>query len=220
MYLVDVGHGTRFTILYENGSEFTGVFDGRIDHISFYIHCPDIQKNLEHYINTRPTLKFFSKESFYTFTGEILGKSERRNPLLETLDIKIVTPIKPAGTGRVDFRINIAFKVKIHSFVDEQKSLFLGDFLCDAISCDVSKGGIRIWADYDMIKQSGEKFTLVFSLNSDSTYFVPAQLIRAQNNTFTRSYYFDYGFVFDFSSMPERQEKLLIDILEAKIRLK
>ena len=220
MYLVDVGHGTQFTISYEDGAEYSGVFDGRIDHMSFYIHCPDIQRNLEKLINTRPTMMFFGKESFYTFTGEIIGKSERKNPMLDTFDVKIITPFKASGTGREDFRINISFKVKIHAFVDDQKSLFLGDYICESISSDVSKGGIRIWADHDLMKFKNEKFTLVFSLSNDWTYFVPAELVRCQPNMATRSYYFDYGFVFDFSTMPERREKLLMDVLEAKIRLK
>ena len=220
MYLVDVGHGTSFTISYEDGTEYSGVFDGRIDHMSFYIHCPDIQEKLDKFVNTQPLMTFFGKESFYTFTGLILGKSDRKNHALDTIDVKIITPFKSSGTGRVDIRINITFKVKIHHFVDDQKNLFLGDFICDTISNDVSKGGIRLWADHDLIKNKDQMFTLVFSLSHDWTYFIPAQLVRCQPNLVTRSYYFDYGFTFDFSTMPERQDKLLMDVLEAKIRLK
>jgi len=218
MYLVDIGHGTEFTLIFEDEVEYTGIFDGRIDHMCFYIHCQDIFSKLEKFIDAKATMKFFAKDSFYTFTGQIIGKSERKNPTLETLDVRIMSPFKPVDLGRTDFRINITFKIKIHSFVDDQKSLFLGDFICDSISNNVSKSGICIWADNDLNKNKGEMFTLVFSVFPEWTYFAPAKLVRCQQNQATRSYSFEYGFAFDFSATPERQEKLLMDILEAKIR--
>ena len=220
MYLVDVGYGTRFTIAFDDGMEYSGVFDGRIDHMSFYIHCPEIQKNLDKYVKTKPLMTFFGKESYYTFTGEILGRSDRTNFMLETFDVKIISPFKVSDSGRAEFRIAINFKTKIHEFVDNQKNLFMGEFLSEGVSQDVSRGGIRLWTDIDLMKKKNQKFTLAFSLNPNSTYFIPAELVRCSPNMVTRSYYFDYVFVFDFTDMPDRKEKFLMDILEAKMRSK
>ena len=217
MYLSDIDTGAQLTITFEDGRELIGVFEGIIDHMNFYVHCPEIFRDIDEFINKNPTIKFFAGENFYTFTAEIMGKSERKNSMLDTVDILIKTAFKE-GAQRKEFRMNVNMKVKIHSYVDSAKTLFLGDWICDALAEDISKSGIRLWADYKLDVPQATLFTLEFSLARDKSYFIPASLMRSQPNTATRSYNYDYGFVFDFSQIPEKQEQLLMDILVSKIK--
>jgi len=217
VYVHNISRGTHLTLTFENGFEYHAVFDGNIDHMSFYVICPEIQKDLERFIETTPQVKFLAGELFYTFTASIVGKSQRSDAIHDTMDFKITTPFKEEQR-RTDFRIEIALKVKIHSYVDDFRKLYTGEWLCEAVSSDVSKHGIRIFADQSLDGPLGTLYTLEFSLRTGWIYLVPAKLVRNQRNMETRSYAFDYGFVFDFTNMPEKEEKLLLDILEAKIR--
>ena len=218
MYLSDIQYDTNFNLEFEDGSFHRGFFDGRIDHMQFYLHCPEILSEIDSFINREPTMKFFVSDKCYTFTALITGASNRRPPALRTIDIKIISPIKEGETGRADIRINLSMQVRVHHHDEDPKSLFLGDMICNSKSVDISKSGIRLWADANLIAHKGNYLTLAFSISKDWTYIIPSKLLRAEKNRTTLSYAFDYGLQFDFSTMEHRQEKLLMDILESKIR--
>ena len=214
MYLSNINTGTSFEVTFDDGQELTCIFDGKIDHISFYVQCYDIFANIDSYVGKIPTFKFHVQEKYYTFTGEILGVS--KYSMVDTVDVIIRTPIKE-GTDRKEFRIETNMKVRIFDYSEDRQNRHAGDWICDAQSSDISKKGIRVFCDHKLIEPKDGLFTLEFKLTREGSYVVPAKLIRNQSNTATRSYNYDLGFLFDFSNDPDKQEKLLMDLLYAKI---
>jgi len=217
VYIHQVQRGTEFKFTFDDGFEVDGLFDGNIDHMQFYIICPDISRRIEQYKEKEPEVAFTANESYYKFKAKLLGVSAKKEAIHDSLEFRVITPFKEVQR-REDFRIHIALKVRIHEYSDDYKKLYSKGWVCDALSEDVSKNGIRLWADYAVPAELGTLFTLEFSLKPGWIYMIPAVLNRLQPNTVTRSYNYDYGFIFDFSQMPDKQEKLLLDILEFKIK--
>ena len=216
MYLSNVNTGTNFEITFEDGREFNSVFEGKIDHISFYIQCYDIFSNIEEFAGQTPMFKFHVQDKYYTFTGEILGRSSSKQAMVDTVDVIIRTPFKE-GTDRKEFRIETNMRVRIFDYSDDVQTRYAGDWICDAQSSDVSKKGIRLFCDHKLRSEYEDQFTLEFKFARDNSFTLPAKLVRTQSNTSTRSYNYDYGFIFDYSKNPELEEKFLMDLLYAKI---
>ena len=216
MYLSNINTGTNFEVTFDDGLELTCVYEGKIDHMSFYVQCYDIFSNIETFVGQIPMFKFYVQEKYYTFTGEILGRTAGKYSMVDTVDVIIRTPIKE-GTDRKEFRIETNMKVRIFDYSDDRQNRHAGDWICDAQSSDISKRGIRLFCDHKLIAPEDNLYTLEFKLTKDGSYTVPAKLVRNQPNTATRSYNYDLGFIFDFSNDAEKQDKLLMDLLYAKI---
>jgi hypothetical protein len=219
MYIHQVQRGTEFTFTFDDGVEVYGQFDGNIDHMMFYIIAPDISRNIDYYEEQEPQVQFLVGDSYFNFKAKCLGISEKKVAIHDSIEFRVLTPFKEVQR-REDFRINIALKVRIHEFVDDYKKMYSNGWMCDALSDDVSKNGIRLFADYAIDAPQGSMFTLEFSLKEGWIYMVPAKLMRNQPNRATRSYNYDLGFIFDFSQIPDKQEKLLLEILEFKMKNK
>lgn len=217
MYIHQVPYGTEFTFTFDENTVMSGNFDGNKDHMAFYITCPEISRNVDKYIESEPKVEFIINDMSYIFDAKFLGVSDRKDAIYESLEFRITTPFKEVPL-RKSFRIQIGLKVRLHEYVDDYKKLYSNGWLCDAVSDDMSKNGICLWCDYNIQEPIGTMFTLEFSLKTGILYMIPSKLVRAQPNTVTRSYNYDYGFVFDFTGMPDKQEKLLLDILEHKIK--
>ena len=217
MYLKDITAGTEFNVLLADGTKLVGEHDGNIDHLKFYLHCPDIVNNISELAKTMITIEYTIKDSIYSFTAEVIGKSERTVWGRETVDMVIKTPIKETSR-REDFRVNIGVKVRIFSFTNNRERFYTGEQLCEAISDDLSKNGARIWSDRFLDVPPNTMFTLEFAQPLRSTHIIPARLVRSQQNTTTRTYNYDYGFAFDFPHSTDQQDKLVVDALEAKLR--
>jgi len=217
VYLHNLTRGMTLDITLPDGKEIRSAFDGIIDHMSFYVLCPEILKHIEELTNTQVMVKFFMGSSDYTFNAQILGKSLRTDALHETSDFKILTAFKETPR-RENFRIDMQIKVKIHEYTEDYTKFYTGELLCDAVSVDVNKNGIRIFADYLLSKEPNAMYTLEFELRPGWRYLIPAKLLRNERNATTRSYAFDCVFLFDFTDMPEKREKLFLDIMEAKLR--
>ena len=217
MYIHMVPRGTEFEFTFDDGTTIIGIFDGNIDHMSFRILCMEISRNIDIYHDSKPEAKFIVGENSYHFKSQLLGISEKKDAIHDSLEFQILTPFKAVAL-RQNFRIQINLKVRIHEYVDDYKKLYTNGWLCDAVSDDVSKNGIRLWCDHVLPDSVDSMYTLEFSIKQSWIYMIPAKLMRAAPNTATRSYHYDYGFNFDFSAMPDKQEKLLLDILEHKIK--
>ncbi|MCL1884222.1 MAG: PilZ domain-containing protein [Defluviitaleaceae bacterium] len=217
MYIHQVQRGTKFTFTFENGQEVEGVFDGNIDHLQYNIICQEISGQMDIFQESEPETQFQAGDSFYTFKSKLLGISEKKDAIHDSLEFKVITPFKET-TQRSNFRIKIALRVRIHEYIDDFKKLYSDGWLFDAVSDDISKNGIRLFSDYATDAPQGTMFTLEFTLQSGVLYMIPAKLMRNQPNTATRSYNYDLGFTFDYSQMPDKQEKLILDILEYKIK--
>ena len=217
MYLSDIHTGQNMTIIFEDGREMSCVYDGKIDHISFYAQCFEIYSDLDVYVGQIPTFKFFVQEKFYTFTGEILGKGTGKHSMVDTFDVIIRTPIKEIVADRKEFRIETNMRIRIFEYSDDWKNRHAGEWICDAQSSDISRNGIRVFCDHKLPTAKNDLYTLDLKLTRDGTYTMPAKLVRNQANRATRSYNYDMGFEFDFSHDPERREKFMVDLLNAKI---
>jgi hypothetical protein len=185
--------------------------------MSFIITCPDISRHIDEFKEKEPEAKFIIEDHTYHFKAKVLGITEKQDAIHESLDFKVVSPIKGIPL-RSNFRIKLLLKVRIHEYVDDFKKLYSNGWICDAVSEDISKDGIRLWSDYALGERKGDIFTLEFSLKDKTMYMIPIILKRSGPNTATRSYKYDYGFLFDFNNMPGRQEKLILDILEYKMK--
>ena len=216
MYLSNLNPGTNFEVTFDDGLEVACVFEGKIDHMSFYAQCFDVFTKIDSFVGQKPTFKFYVQDKYYTFTGEILGKSAGKYSMVDTIDIIIRTPIKE-GTDRKEFRIETNMKVRIFEYSDDWQNRHVGDWVGDAQSNDISKKGMRLFTDQNLKDRKDELFTLEFRLKRDEMYYVQARLVRVQANAVTRSYNYDLGLVFDFSNDPEKGERLLMDLLYAKI---
>jgi hypothetical protein len=214
-----VPRGTKFTFTFDDGVVIDGVFDGNIDHMQFYIICTAISGDYEKFENSEPKVEFIFGENSYNFTAKLLGITDKKDAINQSLEFRVITPFKEVPL-RSNFRIQINLKVKIHEYVNDFKKRYSNGWICDAVSDDMSKNGIRLWADTTLSHEQGTLYTLEFSLQTGVVYMVPAKLMRNQPNLVTRSYNYDYGFVFDFTGMEDKQEKLILEILEYKIKHK
>jgi len=211
VYVHSIPRGTNLNIILEDGTELAGVFDGNIDHIKFYVLCPEILQNISTLCETEPTVMFSVKESgCYTFKSKILGKSGfRKGPKNETVDFVVVTPFKEVFR-RENMRIKLTMDVRICGHGKDSA------LICDAISVDVSKSGIRLWSNYNLNTPTNTFFNLEYVLTTGKKYVIPAKLMRSSQNNESRVYEYDYGFFLDFTNIPDQQESLLLDILFAK----
>jgi len=213
LYINQIQTGTQVVVTVNGNMEIETIFDGNIDHIRFNIISPDIYKNVEAFVHTKPVCSLVHEGKPYSFTMDVLKKGNQN-----IVECKMTSPFKEV-TQREDLRLSIAFKVRILEHAPHEKSLSLGKFICEGLTFNVSKKGVRIFADHPIDAAIETYFTLDFSFAPHgSIYYVPAKLMRNQPNTATRSYRYDYGFVFDFSQHPAEQEKLMTEIFELKLR--
>ncbi|MCL2048551.1 MAG: hypothetical protein FWG87_07465 [Defluviitaleaceae bacterium] len=216
MYIHNIQRDTKIKFIYED-EEFEGTYDGAIDHLSFYVFCPEFSRNVEKYLDTEPKAQFIVGENMYTFTARLTNANQKKDAFLEAVEFRAVSPIKQSPL-RSSFRMKVTLKVGIHRYNEDFKQLYSDGLICEAVSSDTSKGGICVWSDYWLDAPTDTKFTLELSLQQGKIYMLPAFLKRAGENTETRSYNYEYGFVFDFSEAPEKRDSLLLEILEYKIR--
>jgi hypothetical protein len=212
-----VPRGTDLKFTFDDGMEITGKFDGNIDHLQYHVFCPEILRNIDIYLEAEPLTEFIIGDKSYNFKSKLLRATEQKNALNESLELRVISPFKEVPL-RKSFRIQIALKVRVHEYSDDFKKLYSNGWLIDAVSDDMSKNGICLWSDHLIDAPIGTMFTLEFALKHGKMYMVPSKLMRNQPNATTRSYNYEYGFVFDFTDMPELQEKLLLEILEFKIK--
>lgn len=217
MYIHSVPHGTKMEFTFDNETILHGKFDGNIDHMQFNVLCPEISRNIDIYQEAVPHVTFIAGENSYSFTATLLGINEKKDAIHDALVFRVATPFK-ATPLRQNFRIKVALKVRLHEYVDDYTKMYTNGWLFDTVSDDISKNGICLWCDYPIDEPIGTMFTLEFTLQTGRLYMVPAKLMRNQLNTATRSYNYEYGFNFDFSHQPDKQERLLLEILEYKIK--
>ena len=217
MYLKEIISVTELEITLNNGQTMSGTLDESVDHMNFYLHSPELLLNIDKLLKTEVTVRFLFKERYYEFSAEIVRKSSRSTWSQETVDMTLKSPIKEAS-GAEDLRISIGIKTKIFAYTDNKEKFFVGEFLFESVTVDLSKGGVRIWSDRQIDSPVGEMFTLELSSPLRATYLIPAKLVRNQQNTTTRTYNYDYLFALDFSTIPEQQDKMIVDALEAKLR--
>ena len=212
MYLPDIQSGTRLTITFEDKSELTANFLNSVDHIKFLIQNSDISENIDQYTGSSVSVKFFARDSNYTFTCKITGLETGKTDTIKCLATSLFKKI----SLRADFRINTSLKAKVFSYTDNEKGLQLGELICEARTADLSRTGVRLWSDTLINAPLQTMFVVELTLRHSNTCILTAKLVRSQSNHSIRSYNFDYGFVFP-ANMHERAEKLILDVITLKL---
>jgi len=216
LLLPEVRSGTVLKITFEDKRELAVEYVKNTDYQNFSIRSNDIARNIEEFREKAIEVGFSSKLSDYCFTAKVLGLASKFGST-DTVDC-VVTSLFKETPHRVEARIDVSMKVKIYSYLDLLEKKFRGDLLCECVSDNLSRGGIRIFSDFDLSELPDSKFTLEFALIPSSTFIAPARLVRGKKNTASRAYNYDYGFVFDFEHIPEYREKLMLDLLQFKIK--
>ena len=212
MNLLEVREKTVLKVVFEGRAEIQAEFHDAITPINFSIFCPEIAQDIERYKGTAFTIKFFAWNSNQYFTGKIAGVKPGNNDIVSCIATSLIEEL----SNRANIRISVSVKVKVHTYVESAKN-HLGQLLCEGTSDDISKGGIRFWSDYYLDMPFNTMFTLELLPLPSSDYIFPAKMIRRQQNTSTRTYNYDYGFVF-LPQFEEQKEKLILDIMQTGIR--
>ena len=221
MYLPEIQNGTKFTVIFEDGNELQAEYVGNINHSHYNIISPEISENIEQYKNAAVTIHFDMRDKKYVFTSQVVGLKSKQD---SNVNLKVTSFFKEAPL-RTSIRINISLKVTIFTLMGSIESPFPGQFLCEALSDDISKNGIRILSDFNldapldsvfMLKISlplGPSYVFPNKLAPGSSYVFPAKLVRSLRSTFGQAYGYDYGFTF-LSNEQSQQEKLILDLLQ------
>ena len=218
LFLQDIKKGVPIAITLIREIEILAEFAGCIDHRNFYIISKNIAENIDEFNNTQIDIKYNDGNILYTFTGEIVGTSS--NPdLWDNVKITATSLLKEVPR-RLDFRVKMNADVKINEFVGNRATMFIGEYVADGVSSDISKSGIRILSDYELDISGKTMYTLEIDLPYGNVYNIPSVLIHntPTSVSITKTHDFEYGFAFDFTHLAGQQERLLTDILEAKIK--
>ena len=218
MFIQDIKRGVPIVITFKDETEISAEFDGSIDHKRFYVKSKDIAVGINNYIDVEAEFKYYDGGVFYVFTGKFLGKNNLAGYSDMVVDVIAITPLEEIPR-RNDIRMSISVKIKIYEFVGNRANAFLGSYIDEGISDNISKNGIRVWSNYELIQSEMPMYTLEIKLPYGDVYYIPSKLIYSQRNMITRTYMFDYGFSFDFTHLPDAQERLIQDVLESKMRL-
>lgn len=214
MYVRNIQPGTPFTVtLEENEAELEAIFEKSIDHIKFYINNAKLYESIGSIGNSFAKARFVHDNKNYTFRLQILNKAS----------LNIVECVAVSSFNETDrreyFRMNFSIKVTLRSYDTNQKNLFDGDMLCEGVSSDISKTGMRLLTDYNSKIPVNTNVVVEFSLMPyGSNYHIPARVVRNQDGTAVKTHLHGYGLAFDFTNCQDAQDKLLTQIMEAKVR--
>ena len=212
MYLTDLESGTNLSVVFEDESELRAQYIDRIDHVNFLIQSIDSDDNLNRYIGSSASISFFTRDLCYTFFCKITG--------FESGEINIInctaTSLFKEVPRRDGHRINTNLRTKVFSYKNSENGTQKKEFICEAVSVDLSRTGIRLWSDDPIDAPLQTTFLLEVAVPFSLPFTLSAVIVRNQNNTSTRSYSFDYGFVFP-DNMYDRAEKLVFDIIKSRL---
>jgi len=215
LLLPEIKKGTPLAVTLGDGREFTVEYMKNTDYENFSIRSSDIAADVELLKGATMDVKFSTKMTECSFSAKIMGLASK----FASTDIVdcVVTSLLKETPRRSDARIDISLRVKVYSYVDDPERKFIGDFLCESVSDNVSRGGVRLFSDFKLEDLPDSMYTLAFSFPQGELFVLPARIVRNQRNTSNRSYSYDYGLIFDFDYLPEYREKLILNVLQAKI---
>lgn len=218
MRLLYIDKGTPLTIRLE-GEENLELYVEFIDNLDeriFYVYNQEIYNDIDKFLNKTALVTINFRNDIYNFRCIIAGTD---NKLMDK-DI-VVFELKSEfrlESRRSSVRTVARLRTKIFEYIENQSDSHRGQYICDAQSEDVSRDGIRLFSDHELDAPKGTMFIIDFSAEPGFLFSIPAKLVRSQRNMASVVYAYDYGFVFDFSSMPELQEKLITGIFKARSR--
>ena len=189
-----------------------------IDHLNdtmFYIYDQKIHDNIDSFIGKTAVIAVIIHDKLYTAEVRIIGKGGKRRAhsntvMLETLSAFI------QKTRRASVRYAIRTKIKIYQYRETQGDSYKGDFICDAVSEDISGGGMRLVLSHTLRAPGETLVVLDFSIIPNilfPMYSIPSKIMRSHKVVSS----YEYGFQFDFTKIPEMHERLLSSIINFKL---
>ena len=195
--------------------EIQAKFIDNLDDAVFYIYNQEMYENINSLIDKIITVIIIINDKPYKAEARVLGEGGKKRSYDNTIMLEIVSGFKQE-TRRTSVRYDIRVKTKIYEYSESQNNSYKGDFICDAVSEDVSRGGMRLTSNHKLRIPKETLVVLDFSIKPKSTspmYSIPSKIMRSYRNISS----YEYSFQFDFIKMPEIQENLLSDIFDFKL---
>ena len=219
MRLNHIQTGTPMTLLVtqEEEKNFRSRFVDNSSDSIYYVYCQDVLSDLDRYIGQIITVEFSISERLFRTESRIIGKGGNRKSY-DTVTLELLSEFQEQrrrAHDRYDFQVI----TKIFNYSDNIDNDYRGTFICDSVSADISKHGIRLLANRKL--DCGDHlYTLEFAVKPGSLfsiYAIPAKLVRVSRSVSVFSAAYDYGFSFDFTNKPGIEEKLFNDLFELRL---
>ena len=203
MYINSIIKDTDISIITDDGA-FNSIFHSVIDHIRFAVNSEEFTNIASKHFDTPMRLNFSQAGKLYEFQAKPLRTFSVPN-FEHLIEFQAMSEIKES-TKREHIRITNSIKTSV---------LLNGYSICAGVSSDLSSSGICIWSDIEILEPRDTE--VVIKLDLVEEFFIKAKLKRKQQNTSTRAYAFEYGFLFEFDR-PEQKERFMSKMLEARIK--
>ena len=184
----------------------------------FYIYSQEMQENIDRFIDEIVTLVVIVQDKSYKAEVRVLGEGGKKRAYNNTVMLEIMSEFKQE-TRRSSVRYDIRIKTKIYEYSESQFNSYKGAFICDAISEDISRGGMRLSLGHKLHMPKETMVVLDFSIRPkslSSMYSIPSKMMRSHKNASSYEYSFQFDFI-KMAEMPEIQERLISDIFNFKL---
>ena len=209
MLLYSLKSRTPVLIGMKDGSEIKAEFIENNNEKNFYVYSAALAANIDNYMNRPIVVTIFFGEGFHKANCRILGKG-RKAGRHETVALEVIDEFEFVPQ-RNSPRIDITIAVDIYRAAKNGRDR--ENLVCAGLSHDLSREGISVASDYEIVSGKGSVFIVSFYFAS-YTFNIPAQIMRNKRDVAS----YEYGFLFDFTGMPEVQDKLDSAIFKEKIR--
>lgn len=199
MFVKDIERNVGMTLTLESGTELRVRYIDMVDHVRFSVESSELTQIAGDLYGKELKMRFFQNAEDHELRAIITewNKDEGRVELKALAEIKRF-PLRQS--------VRITHTLKVGIWHD-------GDYICDGLSNDLSRDGMGLRSDHELEK--GEIYVLSFALNT--SFRIRAHLVRKHLNTSTKSYKYEYGFVFGIDN-PKQQDALLFGILDIKLK--
>ena len=216
---IESGHSVMIYVGEDKGVELEARYIESVDNQLFLVNNMQIYDNIDDYLNQPVLVVFTVRDNLYQAECRIIGRGGKRR-IYDTVIVEAPSGGFKEETRRTTVRFAIKVKVKIYEFIDDNEISYKGGYICDAMSVDISRGGMRVSTNYQLTQPHGTLFSLEFAITYDPralAYTVPSKLVMSRRASSAFASAYEYGFQFDVEKMPELQEKLILDIFNLKL---
>lgn len=217
MHISRIDKGLPVTIYTgDDNKELTAKYIDNIDGRSFFIYSQDIYDDPESFADKPVTAIFIIRDVVYKAECRVLGRGAKKS-IYDTIILETQTGDFEQSSRRAAVRFDIKTQTKVHEYDESEENSFKGRFICNSVSGDISRDGMRLFTNERLPAQKGDLLTLDFTVIPGSVfsyYSLPAKVMRNHKNMNIFTYPYDYGLRFSFEAVPEQQDRLFNDILK------
>ena len=215
---VSKGHPILIYTGDENNNELEARYIDNANGNVFYIHNREICANTNSYIDKVVNVVIIIRDLVYKVECRVLGKGGKKH-IYDTVLLEASGDLEQSSR-RASVRFDIRTQTKVYEYDNDPALGFKGRFLCNCISSDISRDGIRIFANEWISADKGALFVLDFSVIPDSIfsfYSIPAKVVRSRRNVNIFTYPYDYGLKFALDDISDVKDKLFSDIFKLRL---